>query len=112
MPIDKQRPMSNGDAQVSPFEGPIEIELELPEGAETFDEMPMEGQQPADFNENLADLLEEDVLQSLSSELVSLYEEDKESRKDWYEAFSKGLDLLGIRPHFSRSSNPISGTSL
>jgi len=67
MPIDKQLPMSNGDAQASPFEGPIEIELELPEGAETFDEMPMEGQQPPDFNENLADFLEEDVLQALGS---------------------------------------------
>ena len=109
MPIDKQRPMSNGDAQVSPFEGPIEIELELPEGAETFDEMPMEGQQPADFNENLADLLEEDVLQSLSSELVSLYEEDKESRKDWYESFSKGLDLLGIRQE--ERTQPFQGAS-
>ena len=109
MPIDKQLPMSNGDAQVSPFEGPIEIELELPEGAETFDEMPMEGQQPPDFNENLADFLEEDVLQALGSELTSLYEEDKESRKDWYEAFSKGLDLLGIKQE--ERTQPFQGAS-
>jgi hypothetical protein len=54
-------------------------------------------------------VLEEDVLQALGGELTSLYEEDKESRKDWYEAFSKGLDLLGIKQE--ERTQPFQGAS-
>ncbi len=89
-----------------PIETPMEIELELP-GEETGEILDF--QQPPQFNENLADFLEEDVLQSLGSELVNLYEEDKESRKDWYDAFSKGLDLLGIKQE--ERTQPFQGAS-
>ena len=46
---------------------------------------------------NLAEIIEEDVLNTLSSELLSAYENDKESRSDWLNTFTKGLDLLGIK---------------
>jgi len=46
---------------------------------------------------NLTEVLEPNVLQEISSELTSAYEEDKTSREDWLDAFSKGLDLLGIK---------------
>ena len=106
-PIDKQLPLINGDSAPSGSPLPVEIEIEVP--LEEGEVAPEAAQQPIPFNENLADFLEEDVLQSLSSELVALYEEDKESRKDWYEAFSKGLDLLGIRQE--ERTQPFQGAS-
>jgi hypothetical protein len=106
-PIDKQLPLINGDSAPSGTPLPIEIEIEVP--LEEGEIVPEEVQQAIPFNENLADFLEDDVLQSLGSELVELYEEDKESRKDWYESFSKGLDLLGINQE--QRTQPFQGAS-
>jgi len=107
MAIDKQLPLVNGDSAPSGSPLPIDIEIEIPleEGEIEFEET----EQVIPFNENLADFLEQDVLQSLGSELVTLYEEDKESRKDWYESFSKGLDLLGINQE--ERTQPFQGAS-
>ena len=106
MAIDKQLPVMNGEVPMSGDPLPIEIELELPEGEEAIEqEMP----QAPEFNENLAEFLEDSVLNPLASELTSLYEEDKESRQEWYEAFSKGLDLLGIKSE--ERTQPFQGAS-
>jgi len=65
--------------------GGVEIELEPePETADTFDA-------------NLAEYMDEDALQSLASELVSLVDADINSRKDWTEMFVKGLEVLGMK---------------
>ena len=50
-----------------------------------------------DFNNNLANLIEEDDLRSLSMDLCSDFDEDEESRREWLDSFTKGLDLLGIK---------------
>jgi len=44
---------------------------------------------------NLAEFLDDDLLDPLAAELIDLYEEDKESRADWLQTFSEGLNLLG-----------------
>ena len=106
MAIDKQLPVMNGEVPMSGDPLPIEIELELPDGEEAIEqEMP----QTPDFNENLAEFLDDTVLSPLASELTSLYEEDKESRQEWYEAFSKGLNLLGIKSE--ERTQPFQGAS-
>ena len=46
---------------------------------------------------NLAEVIDNDSLGGLSSELLDAYESDKDSRKDWLDVFTKGLDLLGIK---------------
>jgi hypothetical protein len=46
---------------------------------------------------NLAEVLDSSSLQTLASELVDAFEQDKDSRKDWLDVFTKGLDLLGIK---------------
>ena len=46
---------------------------------------------------NLAEVLDSSSLQTLASELVDAFEQDKESRKDWLDVFTKGLELLGIQ---------------
>lgn len=50
-----------------------------------------------DHNANLAEIIDEAVLGEISSELREMYEEDTESREDWQQAYTKGLDLLGIK---------------
>jgi len=106
MAIDKQLPVMNGEAPLAGTPLPVEIELELPDGEEMMqEEMP----QAPQFNENLADFLDDSVLNPLASELVGMYEDDKESRQDWYEAFTKGLDLLGIKSQ--ERTQPFQGAS-
>ena len=61
------------------------------------------------FGENIAEALDERQLQQIASELVENYEEDLNSRDDWFNTFSKGLDLLGIRGE--DRSEPFEGAS-
>jgi len=46
---------------------------------------------------NLAEVIDPSSLQTLASELVDAFEQDKDSRKDWLDVFTKGLELLGIK---------------
>ena len=48
-------------------------------------------------DQNLAEVIDEDVLQSMASELVADFKADQESRSDWAKAYVKGLDLLGMK---------------
>jgi len=50
-----------------------------------------------EFDENLAETLEEGVQQTLASELIELIDADINNRKDWADTFVKGLDVLGFR---------------
>ena len=50
-----------------------------------------------EFNDNLAEHMDDSALQSLGSELVGYYMGDKESRKDWEDTYIKGLDQLGLK---------------
>ena len=58
---------------------------------------------------NLAEFIDEAVLQSMASELVEDFESDRESRRDWARAYVKGLDLLGMK--IEERSQPWQGAS-
>ena len=60
-------------------------------------------------NANLAEIIDEAVLGEISSELREMYEEDTESREDWQQAYTKGLDLLGIK--YQERNQPFDGAS-
>ena len=62
-----------------------------------------------DHMANLAEVIDEGVLGEISSELRGLYEEDMESRSDWEEGYTKGLDLLGIK--YTERTQPFEGAS-
>lgn len=49
------------------------------------------------FDANLAEYLDDDVLDSLGQDLISAFEEDLESRSQWEEVYNRGLDLLGVK---------------
>ena len=69
----------------------------------------MEEEITVDFSSNLAEALDEDELKNLSSELRQQYEDDKESRSDWIDSYTKGLDLLGFK--YNERSQPFQGAS-
>ena len=75
----------------------LNIELEE-DGSVVVDFDPrMEAPDTGDFYANLADNLDDRVAAMVSSELMEQYEANKESRKDWQEAYRTGLELLGFR---------------
>ena len=75
----------------------LNIELEE-DGSVVVDFDPrMEAPDTGDFYANLADNLDDRVAAMVSSELTEQYEANKESRKDWQEAYRTGLELLGFR---------------
>jgi hypothetical protein len=50
-----------------------------------------------DFNDNLAEYMDDRELATLASELIGDYEDDLSSRKDWIQTYVDGLDLLGMK---------------
>ena len=90
-----------GDTEITPTEdGGVEINFEP--GA--FNQ-----EQSQSHFDNLAELLPEEVLNPLGSELVQNYMEFKTSRKDWEDSYAKGLDLLGFK--YENMSQPFQGAS-
>ena len=62
-----------------------------------------------DHDANLAESIDEQTLNMMSSELVEDFESDRESRRDWARAYVKGLDLLGMK--IEERSQPWQGAS-
>jgi hypothetical protein len=49
------------------------------------------------FDVNLAEHLDDSILQSLSNDLIGLIDSDMDSRKEWADTYVKGLDVLGFK---------------
>jgi len=92
-------------------QGPVEITPTEDGGAEiSFDPKamgPKEGAQ--DHFANLADFLDEDVLDPVGAKLTSDYLDYRSSRKDWEDTYKNGLDLLGFK--YERRTEPFRGAS-
>ena len=58
---------------------------------------------------NLAEFLEDDVLDPLGSELMDKYKEYKQSRQEWEESYREGLNLLGFK--YITRTEPFRGAS-
>lgn len=63
-----------------------------------------------DFNANLADFLNPDILSKLATDLIGSIKNDLESRKDWEDTYTDGLKYLGMKFDESRSQ-PFEGSS-
>ncbi|MFZ9646763.1 MAG: hypothetical protein ACO29M_08845, partial [Fluviibacter sp.] len=88
------------------MEAEPEIEIEINDGPEiamnsdgsvdiVFEEE--ENTDIDEFDANIADFLSEGYLQTLSSELMELVDEDINSRKEWADTYVKGLEVLGFK---------------
>ena len=81
---------------------PVDVEVEGEE--EVVEEKPQD-----DFNANLAETMDERDLKNMAMELIEEYKKDKTSRKEWEDAYIKGLDLLGTK--YQEVTKPFKGAS-
>jgi hypothetical protein len=86
----------------APLEPDLEIEIEDPEsvtigmgGLEIT--LEPEEEENDEFNENLAEDMDEGQLTELAGDLLGDFESDVASRRDWLETYVEGLELLGLR---------------
>ena len=70
---------------------------------------PLEEPMDVGFDSNLAEFMDEKDLQNISSDLIGDYKEDHSSRDEWYDAYAKGLKLLGFK--YEDRSQPFQGAS-
>jgi hypothetical protein len=94
----------------------VETEVEDSPGGTSELAVEVEGEEPIeeerpqdDFNANLAENMDERVLKDMANELTQEYKKDKLSRKEWEDAYIKGLDLLGTR--YQEVTKPFKGAS-
>jgi hypothetical protein len=95
-------------------DNPINEEIEVEEEAvvtlpseEGEEEITEETEQ--DFYANIAETIDDKALSQLASDLISEYDSDKESRKDWEDTYRNGLDLLGFK--YKSTTQPFKGAS-
>ena len=90
--------------------GPIEVVPEEDGGA-TIDFEPGAINIPGTEShfDNLADILPEENLEPIGNEMVQNYMDYKGSRKDWENAYTQGLDLLGFK--YENRTEPFQGAS-
>jgi len=62
-----------------------------------------------EFGANIAEVIEEQVLNRLGSELYQDTQSYKDSRSDWEKAYTQGLDLLGFK--YESRTEPFQGAS-
>ena len=99
--------------QVEDFAGGAEITEDGQGGAviqalvEAMQGEVMEEQIP--HNANLAEYLDDGYLGEISSDLRASYEDDMESRSEWEETYTQGLDQLGVK--YDERTQPFQGAS-
>ena len=116
--IDKALEALNLGLDIEPGDG-VEIEMEKEVEFDPAFEIQEDGsaiipdnlseQVATEHTSNLADFLDERDLGNLSSDLVNLFESDKDSRKDWEDTYVKGLDMLGFK--YENRTQPFEGAS-
>ena len=110
-----------------PTEASVDVSVAQPEdfagGAEVLDDgqggaiiqalaEAMEGAQEEEqipHNANLAEYLDDAYLGEISSDLRASYEDDMESRSEWEETYTQGLDQLGVK--YDERTQPFQGAS-
>ena len=79
-------------------EVPIEIEIvSIEEGGDFMEPLTPEGEENDDFYANIAEEIDDRVLATMASDLISDFESDIGARKDWIQTYVDGLELLGLK---------------
>ena len=76
----------------------IEIEIEDPESV-TINGMEIEigGEEEEGFDDNLAEYIDDKVMNQMVGDLIADYDDDVSSRRDWMQTYVDGLELLGMK---------------
>ena len=83
--------------------------IEEEDGGVTLDFDPNQKQSEGDYFANIAEFMDDDLLDKLSSDLQKNFEDDKSSRSDWEKTYKDGLDLLGFK--YEERSKPFAGAA-
>ena len=78
----------------------IEIEIEDPESVTIgIDGMEIEigGEEEEGFDDNLAEYIDDKVMNQIVGDLIADYDDDVSSRRDWMQTYVDGLELLGMK---------------
>ena len=90
------------------IENPESVSIDTEDGGMIIDFDPNANQvDESNFDSNLADILNENDLNALGKDLIDSYTGDKESRSDWEETYTQGLDQLGLK--FEDRTTPWAG---
>lgn len=98
-------------AESEPTIEDVEVVLE-DDGGATVDfgkDEPMFGVEPEDFFGNLVDLVSDDTLGAVAAYVMSSVEDDKHSRDEWEDTYTRGLKLLGLR--YEDRTQPFDGAT-
>ena len=111
MPIEKNMTIDDlpeGDVAIE-MEDELPSDIDIEFDTETGEVVVNIGAEDDDvaYDSNLAEVIEPDVLQLISSDLMSLFDADKSSRKEWEEQYSKGMKMLGFT--FEERTKPFKG---
>jgi hypothetical protein len=88
-------------------EGMPDVEIILEDdGGATIE---MSEDKEVEFDSNLAEVVDENELDHISSELMILFDADKTSRGEWEQQYSKGLELLGFK--YEERTKPFKGAA-
>ena len=90
------------------IENPDSVSLETEDGGMIIDFDPNSKElDESNFDSNLADIINENDLDNLGKDLIESYTGDKESRADWEQTYTQGLDQLGLK--FEDRTTPWAG---
>ena len=79
------------------IENPDSVAISTEDGGMVIDFDPQEDKPESEFGSNLVDFIDESELDRMGSDLVSQFNMDRDSRKEWEETYTKGLDQLGLK---------------
>ena len=123
--IDKSLPNTKTEIEIPGEEvliGAQEEEIVEQEGKETDIQIEEDGSATINFDpsavapeggeehdSNLAEFLEDNILDPLASDLMDKYKEYKQSRQEWADSYREGLNLLGFK--YITRTEPFRGAS-
>jgi hypothetical protein len=100
--------MGNGGNGAGPEEDNENTAVETDESPEEIDDTVEEGQEP-EFDDNLAEFLDDKVLFKIVDDLDSDIEDDDLSREEWKDQYEKGMVLLGME--YEERTEPFDGAT-
>jgi len=80
--------------EVDPEDGGIVVEFKPPEDERS---KVQQNEEPEEFYRNLADDMDEELLEDIAYKVIENFEADKDSRAEWESMFERGFDLLGLK---------------
>ena len=79
------------------IENPDSVAIATEDGGMVIDFDPQEEKPESEFGSNLVEFIDDKELEHIGSDLISAFNMDRDSRKEWEETYTKGLDQLGLK---------------